>query len=337
MTETTQDTFIPFPGAWPQPTILKLDNTKRESYCSCPRRYFYVYIMGYKSLVGSTALRYGIVWHKVMEKFYAHIAENGWTRDGKALEAGIQAGQVEWDRYSEKQDFYEDYRTLQNLFTAFIQYTDHFAHDDGFLKIIEPEKVYQILMEPDPETGLWTMSELETPDTFAGLSPFYFTGKRDLTIELNSLPWIMEFKTSGQALALQKSRLHRRTQYMGYIYAAKKELGIIPEGMLVSLHQLSAYKSKKTGLYGKPKIDFDRSPQIFDEGDLMNWKLSFLDTAERIQADLERNLWPMRFDSCYTYGRCGFCNICEQNRPLGEENLQGFIQAEPWDVTKEES
>jgi len=318
----TEVSYEPYPFQSP----LKLDNTKRETYRQCERKYFYQYVMGYKPIMGSTALRYGIVWHKVLEAFYRHVADNGWTRDGKAIEAGVFAGQEEWNRYSAKQEFYEDYRDLKNLFTSFMKYIDHFAADEGFIKIIEPEQTFKILIEPTPEELI----------LFPRLVPFLFTGKLDLAIELNGLPWRTEFKTTGQALAIQKSRLHRRAQYMGYLWAANQDIGVKPEGMLVMLHYLSAYKSKKTGLYGEPKIDFDRSPEIFDKGDLDNWKLSFLSTAERLMIEQERMVWPMNHESCYIYGRCTFCNLCEQNKPLMHESLDGFFQDEPWDVTKEE-
>ncbi len=123
---------------------------------------------------------------------------------------------------------------------------------------------------------------------------------------------------------------------MGYTFAAQHDLGVIPEGMLITLHYLTAYKSKKTGLYGNPKIDFDRTPQIFDQGDLDNWRLSFLTFVERLQMEMERGVWSMNHDSCYIYGRCTFCDLCEQNKPLGQEGLQGYFQGEPWDVTKED-
>ncbi len=195
-TAHTDITYQPYP----QPEVLKLDNSKRETFTGCPRKYFYTYLMGYKPILGSTALRYGVVWHKAMEGFYGHIAENGWTRDGKAIEAGVMAGQAEWIKYSETQEFYDDYRTLQNLFKSFMQYVDHFAFDEGFIKVIEPEQIFQIPIE---------ISSKEK-ELFPMLKPFILTGKLDLAIEMSGQPWRMEFKTTGQRLAIQKRRLHRQ-------------------------------------------------------------------------------------------------------------------------------
>ena len=157
-----------------------------------------------------------------------------------------------------------------------------------------------------------------------------FAGRLDADIELDGRPWQMEQKTTGQALSMQKNRLRRAPQGIGYAYADKR-LGGESEGCLVALHHLSAYKSKVTGEYGKPKIDFDRVPQIYTEGDLEAWRQSFLDNAEKILWNRERGIWPMQQDNCYQYGNCTFTRLCEQNAPLGEEITDGFFEDEPWD------
>lgn len=308
--------------------MLKLDHTKRSTFDNCPRKYqnnYLRYIIPHK---GSTALRYGIVWHSAMEGFYSHIHENGWTRDGKAIERAVQMAQAKWVKVSDKQEFWDDYRTLENMLKALISYIDHFAHDEGLMKILESEKVFMIKIAPKaPEFKLFTT-----------LKPFWFTGRCDLEVELSGRQWLNEFKTTGQALSVQANRLHRSPQVMGYNYAASRILKVIPEGSLITLHHLSAYKSKKTGLYGNPKIDFKRVPQVFFEADLKNWRHHMMRAAQNLQACLLADYFPMNLDSCYTYGACTYLSLCEQNRPIGEEVLDNyFIDPEPWDVTTEVS
>ena len=101
----------------------------------------------------------------------------------------------------------------------------------------------------------------------------------------------------------------------------------------MAIHHLSAYKSKTTGLYGEPKIDFKRVPQIYTDGDIDSWRISLMNTAELILNNEDRKLWPMKHSNCYRYGRCTYAPLCEQNAPLGEEILEGFFEDEPWDVT----
>ena len=69
--------------------MLKIDNTKRKTYVSCPRKYYFEYILGLKTEKGSTPLRYGIVWHAIMEAFYGKIKELGWVGNEEAINVHI--------------------------------------------------------------------------------------------------------------------------------------------------------------------------------------------------------------------------------------------------------
>ncbi len=310
--------------------MLKLDNTKRETYVSCPRKYYLRFILGLYPDKGNNALRYGVVWHDVMKEFYNHVKENGWVRDGGAIEAAILAGKKSWDKYTGDKEFYPDYRTFENLCACFLQYIDHFAADEGFMEVLEAESLFRI------ETH-WSNEVEET--AFPTLQPFMFTGKKDLTVKLNGQLWFLEHKTTGWQLSKKIQELHRSPQIMGYTAAGKTEF--FPEepgGVLVVFHYLTSRKSKVTGEYGKLTVNFERVPQIFTNEDLENWRLSFLNTVNQIQLDMRRNLWTMGQDSCYRYGRCEFCNVCERNTSI--ERLEGNVPYgyyidEPWDVMNE--
>jgi len=307
----------------PATGLLKLDNTKRSTFVSCPAKYNLNWNLGIKPLKGSTALRFGIVWHDVMAAYFGHVAEHGWTKDGGALHAAVEAGQKSWVEESEKQEFWEDYRTLENLMLMLVTYLDHFGTDEGILKIIQPETPFKILVEPtDEDLARWP-----------GMKPVLFTGRLDLEVELSLRPWLVEFKSTGQALALQKKRLHRSPQIIGYNYAARDKLDIIPDGSLVTICHISAYKSKKTGLYGNPKIDFARVPQVHTPEDLETWRRGFMYVANQIHECMRANDWPCHQDSCYVFGRCAYSDICEQNKPIEEVNLHGYFYDEIWDVT----
>ena len=307
--------------------MISLDHTKRSDLVSCPRKYYLKYIRNLQSQNGSPALRYGIAWHGAMEGFYNVIAEKGWTAHPEALRKGAELAQKEWGKESTKFNFNdEDYRNLPNLMKGFIKYLEHFHYDEGMLNIIEPEKVFKIKMFP-------TKFEQEK---FPGIEPFYFTGKMDLAVELNGRPWIKEHKTTSRPISMQVNSLNRSPQVIGYNYAGKAAsiLKEIPDGSLIVISQISAYKSRTTGHYGEPKFDFARTPQIFSAEDLANWRLSFVSDAYHLQSCFKRNCFPMRHHSCYTYGPCMFINLCEQNRPIGEEILQGFfVDDKPWEVT----
>lgn len=307
--------------------MLELDYTKRTTHISCPRKYQLQYINHIFSNKGSTALRYGSVWHKVLEGFYLTIAKKGWTALSEAISVAGGMGTASWAKETEKFSFYDDYRTLQNLMQSFVQYLNHYHGDEGFMEIVKPEQVFRILITP---------TEIEKR-AFPDIQPFYFTGQIDLQVKLSGRNWIKEHKTTGWQMSKLSDQLHRSPQLMGYNYAAKyiSTDGCTPEGSLVSIHYLSAYKSKVTGEYGKPKIDFSRVPQIFSNKDLALWRFSFVADAYEMQKHIADSVFPERHHSCYTYGACTYINICEQSRPMGQELLNGyFIDDDPWNVLK---
>ena len=308
--------------------MLELDNSKRSQFTTCNKKYYYSYIRNLRPNQGSSALRYGITWHAGMDAFYNHIKENGWTHDGEAVKAALEAAKIAWEEESSKQTFYNDYRTLENYVQSLMAYVSHFNYDEGMLKVVKTERPFKLKMQLSP-----VEEDLYFPlIAYKGLA---FTGKIDAEVLLNGRLWQLEHKTTGQALSVQKNRLHRSPQLIGYAYAGLRlNPEDPPEGGLVVLHHLSAYKSKVTGEYGKLKVQFERVPQMFTEGDFASWRLSFLNTAESILRNQERNFWPVQLDNCYQYGRCSFAPLCEQNAPLGEEILEGFYVTEPWEVAK---
>ena len=303
--------------------MLTLDNTKRSELNSCPRKYYWSYIRNLKPTQGSTALRYGITWHAAMEGLYGHIKKHGWTHDGGAVEAAISAAKDAWAEQSTKQSYFDDYRTLENCLQSLLSYLAHFNHDEGMLKVNFVERRFKIKLELD------AMEMVRFPRV--SKQGIVFAGRLDADITLTGRPWQMEQKTTGQSLSYQKFRLHRNPQNIGYAYANRCISEEPSEGCLIVLHQLTAYKSKKTETWGAPKIDFDRVPQIYTDGDLESWRESFLNTAEIILRNMEMGIWPMNYDSCYQYGQCKFTNLCEQNAPLGQEITEGFFEDEAWE------
>lgn len=307
--------------------MLELDNSKRSQFATCPRKYYYSYERNLRPNQGSTALRYGIMWHAGLDAFYNYISKNGWLHNGEALEAAIKAFKDSWEEESEGRTFYDDYRTLENCIQSFISYIAHFSYDEGILKVVKTERPFKLKMElSSEETEYFPLLTQE------GLA---FTGKVDAEILLTGRLWQLEHKTTGQALSIQKKRIHKSPQLIGYTYAGLRLNPVNPpDGSLVSFHHLSSRKSKVTGEYGKLKIEFERTPQIYTDGDLASWRLSFLNTAEMILRSKKRNFWPLQLDNCRQFGSCSYSLLCEQNAPLGEEITEGFYEAEPWEVAK---
>ena len=306
---------------------LSLDNTRKNAFETCQRKYYHTYVKGYKSEYGSTALRYGSTWHGMKEGFYLYVLEHGW-RKGGALKAAIAKGKEVWEKETSEHVFVDDYRTFENAMYSFARWIEDFASDEGMLEVIQPEVPFKLKV-------VLTDEEKEYFPDIPG-TDLYFTGKIDLEVKLGGRYWVTEDKTTGGSLDKLAEQLRRSTQLMGYLVAGTAIFPSPPEGVLVTMHQLLARKSKKTGIYGEPKIDFKRVPQIFTDGDVADWRVKFLSEANDIVREHRRNLWPKDWNACHNYNRkCEFYNLCSQNVPLGEERLEHIYVGEPWDVLKD--
>lgn len=303
--------------------ILVLDNTKRSCAQTCLRKAYWQNVRGLQSEFGSTALRFGSTWHAILEGYYTHIRDNGWTQDGAALHQALQWGEKEWVKETGDLVFYDDYRTFENCGKMFLDYVGHFQGDLGMLEVISPEQVFRCAME-------LTEADKKNFPHLAELEAVFMTGQIDMQLKLNGMKWLMEHKSTGQYLAQQTQRLNRSAQIKGYSWASEQVLGFKPEGVLVSFAHCSSRK-KTSGEYGVLKLDFARVPQVFSNEDIEEWRVSFLSAAEQIALEYKRDLWPCNNDSCYQFGACSYIRLCEQNRPLDETITDGYV-VKFWDV-----
>jgi hypothetical protein len=162
----------------------------------------------------------------------------------------------------------------------------------------------------------------------------FFTGRIDLQVKMNGMPWFEEFKTTGQNLDIQAMRLSRSAQMLGYGYATPQVLGYRPEGCLAVLVMFTARKNKE-GVYGKTTIDFKRVPQIFNEGDLAAWRDSYMWTVSQIIRSIQANNFPMLHDSCFNFNTsCAYSQLCMQNRDPWDTDTSGYV-IRHWDVEDE--
>lgn len=308
---------------------LTLDNTKRGTFASCPRKFYWHHQRGLVPRNGSTAIRYGATFHGALEGYYKVIKEKGWDAKDEAVTQGaIRAKQV-WDAQNKDQEFYTDYRTFEACMESFLQFLVFFQMDQSLLRIIDTEQVFELELIIDPDKDWWYSKY-----NYSFLPPIIFTGRIDKVVNLSGMNWAVEYKTTGQPMDTQVSRLNRLAQLKGYTWAANHMYPFEMAGALVTVHRLYAGKLKDGG-YGKLSIDFRRVPQIFTPMDLVNWKHSFYYTAAEIYKAIEIDEWPQQDDQCYQYGLCTYARLCDQNKTdLTEVNTDGYI-FKPWDVRTE--
>lgn len=307
-----------------EPIII--DNTKRKLFKSCKRKYFLQTVHGLQSDYGSTALRYGVGWHAIQEGYHNYIVNHGWPKTPEeqmaAVTAGLLLGKKKWDKESNEKKFVEDYRNFNTLVDNFNSYLDYFKTDKEYIKIISTETKFECPIEPE--------DDLEA-SLLAKLPPIIYTGRIDLSVEMDFQKWIWDFKTTGWILDKVIAEANRSPQLIGYTYAGERVLNFKSNGCLASFSFAGASKSKKTGEYGSTRFDFKRVPQLYTAGDIKQWKLMLIDTVREIQYSVDNNFWPESFDSCHQYGSCPYLKLCQQHKPFEQLNLEGFHE-QFWDV-----
>lgn len=287
--------------------MMKLDNSGREAFASCPRKYFLSCICGLRPLRGDNALRYGSTWHAIMEGYYSAVKVG--ASFSEAVSQGLAYGKAIWElETAVHPEWEEDYRTLDAAGEALLCYLDEFRQADiASLEVKATEQSFYV----------------EITD---GLG---FFGKIDMRAQLDGIPFVVEHKTTGKSIVLVAEQLNRLAQIMGYVFAAR-EMGLEAQGCLVVIHQLSC-RRKADGTWGKQTIAFRRLPMIFTSSDLEEWKQSFIFTAEQIAECEAHRRWPMQFDNCYRFGRCCYTPLCERHLSLDELQdkeleIPGFIR-----------
>ena len=307
-----------------------LDNSGRSTFRSCKKKYFLQIVNGWQSNTGSTALRYGSCWHAIQEGYHSWIRDNGWPTNSsaqmEALTQGLTLGKQTYDNETAKKEFFDDYKNYNTAVEGFAQYLEYFKDDSKYLEIISTEKKFECPITADNKTEQELLDKLSIP--------LHFTGKIDLAVKMDYVKWIFDFKTTGWYLDSVIAQANRSPQLIGYSYAGRKVLDFEPQGCLCSFASANSSKSRVTGEYGKVRFDFRRVPQIYTEGDIKAWKLSFIDTAIDIKSCHDSGIWAESFDNCYQYGPCKYLRLCQQHVPYEELNFDGF-HVDHWNVLEE--
>lgn len=303
---------------------MQISNSRREKFMSCPRKYYWAYEhekIGVEPMYGSTALRYGRVWHFALQAYYDFIKEHGWEGKNEfgetVYEYAKRMAKALWEEETDARTFFDDHRTFENLVNALSGYMDKWMEERAYLEVISTEKDFFIEIE--------LTDEEKEHFPYLAKQKLIGTGIIDLVAAIHRQVWIFEHKTTGTWMTSVLATLQRSAQTQWYHDNADKIVDDEIQGVMVNLHHLSAYK-KKDGTYGATKIEFERDPQIYSDADLKACRQSFLHVADMIAREKERGIWPMNLDTCYKFNKqCEFTNLCQQNKPFNETNTEGFI------------
>ena len=302
------------------PSMDILDSTKLHTYMSCPRQFFYEYVLGWRSARPNNHLHFGKAVHLALE----HILINGYTTTSVIESLDLFNNEYR-SAFPESTDSIFSPKTPSRFFDMMIQYVGKYKDDLLKYKVYKTEIGGTIHLSPthimaykmdtilqDQQTGQYCSLEHKTKGgNYIGQD--YFT----------------DFKLSVQ--------VGTYTHVLNSIFPPEEVSGIIINCM--------CFKKTKA-----PEFLLERQLIGLSNNQMYNWMhntMDWIDLIHRDFAELEQtspgslrmNCFSLNGRSCTNWGRvCQYHDLCMSwNNPLQHlDHLPVDMQVEFWNPLEED-
>jgi len=295
------------------PTWAILDSSKLQQYQSCPRKFFFKYVLGWAPNSKSVHLVYGEAWHRAMEI----LLIQGYNTD--AIHNATEIATEYYRRYfSPLSDGERGNKIPGNIPTALAEYIMTYAQDSFKVLFTEISGVVPIR---EDRLIHFRMDEVDIDPLYGNL----ITSK--------------EHKTGSRSDAFEEYCVNIQSGTYNHVLfsAFEKEqvYGVIINGTVL-------YKTKPTF--------FQRLPARKNEDDMANWLWEVNLLADRLEWDMNElnecspdDQVMMSFAKnqqfCKQYGRCLFYDHCHAwTNPLPYvDNPPSNFCIDRWDPSEREA
>jgi hypothetical protein len=294
-------------------TLRVMDSTKMQTYLTCPRKYFFEYILGYRPEDKNHNLVFGSAWHKAKDILFS----NGYSVE--SVDAGVEAFLKEYRQsFSEETDMDFHPKSPGNAEVALYEYVKQYAPNDHF-KVLHTE--VGVVVPVGPDRVLYGKMDAINHDEARG----YFS---------------LETKTAGAHWSywedqwLQKFQISAYAHFLYCNYPPAEVYGIIIDGSIfkksgnehlrvsvpLTVEWLESWLWEVNCWFDDVERDFKRLEMCKESDDVMK---AFCRNTE----------------SCVKYNRmCPLFEVCHARRnPIRDcDRLPMGLKIEHWDPRKEE-
>ena len=280
-----------------------LDSTKLQSYCACPRQYFYEYVLGWRREYTSNHLIFGRAWHEALEHLYK--TKFAPEEIPTAYEKFLSDYRSE---LPESTDSWFKGKTPDNALLALVEYTKEWANDAYEIEVLDTEVGGKV--------GIGQNREI--------------TVKLDLVGVKDKKIMALEHKTGSQAGETWANQWKLSIQIGAYLHA------------LMACYSCEGYDPtiwvNGTFFYVKSR-KFIRVPMQRSGAAMLNWLTTVHTLIDQIEGDFTKlakcsvedpvlDAFPMHPTACTSYAGCQFHDLCtciaNPLQYVGEEPLTGF-------------
>lgn len=313
------DYDLPIPD---KPTHHIIDSSKLNCYMECPRKFFYEYMLGWRSERPNNHLVFGTAWHEAMEYLllndYSHnsilAAFAAFEKNYRQTLSDPENDEVFWPK------------TPDRAFECLAEYATRYHDDLSKFEVLFTEIAFTVQMD---ETR-------------------FLYGRMDSVLrrKADNLICSLEHKT-GSSLKRWAEQFHMCMQGGTYSHALMCLYGFDRVGPII--FNGSIFKKTK-GTRGATKFDFHREPVKKSKAQMQVWHtntLYWMDQLEREYQLLEQSsanddvmiAFPLNTTNCTKWFGCqnkDFCNSWKNPLAKCFQPPLGMIE-DHWDPTAEDA
>lgn len=281
-----------------------LDSTKLQSYCACPRQYFYEYVLGWRKEYTSNHLIFGRAWHLALE----HIYKNGFAP--ASISDAFEKFLADYrEELPESTDTWFGGKTPANALLALTEYVKEYASDAYDIEVLGTEMGGLVGIGKDRSIAV----------------------KLDLVGKKNGGLISLEHKTGSRAGETWADQWKISLQIGAYLHALAACYPIEGDPTVWVNGTFFYAKSRK----------FLRVPVRRRGVSMLNWLTSVHHLFDSIERDFRRladcsdadpalYAFPMHPTACSSYSGCQFHDLClcvgNPLRYVGGAPITGFTE-----------
>jgi hypothetical protein len=285
-----------------------IDSTMINAFRSCPKKFYWEYVLGLRSPELSVDLHAGAVFSSTLERFYREVFVND-ADTATALGRAFGTFQSEWGDFIIRKEKHP--KTPENMWAAV----------EDYVRTYPPrlDSVQPYFLGNDPSFEFSFSIPLDFPDwprhPVSG-DPFIYVGRFDLLGKKDGRPAIRDEKTAQRLESNWAEKWDLRSQFLGYCWALQHNgipcNTVVVRGVIVTLTSIRQVEAVK--IYPQTLID--------------RW-------FEQLRRDCIRlsNCWNEAYfdynlgDTCTMYSHCQFIPLCTSPKP---ENWYDSYEVRRW-------
>ena len=275
------------------------DSTCIMAYKECPRKYFYVIVLGMRDKIQPAYFRFGTAYHAYREAMENKFIETANVVD--AIKAGMEAGLKAFgDKDPSTADKKWSFLTKQRLVASMMYMSKVWKKEkkDGKIKVIAVEQPFEVVLADGATTR---------------------GGKADQFVKWNGMLYGRDFKTSSKSPGWYDRGINPNDQFTGYTLGLQKLSGQPVQGLIVDV----LFNTKTTGPTTKQYIA-SRSQCV-----LRQWEKEQAVVEQNINNSRKQDTWPMHEKNC-TF--CIFRSVCKKGSELAQAGqLKAEFVQKAWD------